>query len=57
MLTTHNQAIEHLDRTGNASEAFTIALRDEGINQDITLDQWLPFAEACIARRAEDARA
>ena len=54
MQMTHNEAIAHLIRTGDASGAFTIALRDEGIRADITLAEWLPFAEACIARRAAE---
>lgn len=54
---THNAAIAHLIATGNEVEAFAIALQDEGIDQSVTLAQWVGFAHRCIANRAAEAAA
>lgn len=52
-MTKHNEAIEHLIRTGDDVGAFRIALQDEGINPNVTFKEWRKFAERCIANRAD----
>ncbi len=50
MKTTLNQALEIL-KNGNEQEAWEVAQQDEGLNEGVTKEQWLDFANKAIARR------
>lgn len=52
MARTHNSAID-LAAAGNWDRAWEVAQLDEGLPSDVTREQWVAFAEKCIARRAE----
>lgn len=45
---THNEAIA-IFAAGNIDAAWEIAKKDEGMHEGVTLDQWVSFAERCIA--------
>jgi hypothetical protein len=50
-------ALEVLKNTNNEAAAWEIAQQDEGINEGVTLAQWVAFARATIAREEAEALA
>lgn len=56
-MTKHIEARNHYEATGNAAEAYAIAMQDEGLIRPIPLEEWVSFIEGCIARDAETERA
>lgn len=52
MKRTHNEAIE-LFKQGKIDQAWEVAQQDEGLNADVTKEDWLMFADQCLKNRAE----
>lgn len=51
MTRTHNEAIAILTATNDEAAAFAVAQQDEGLSADVTFEEWVSFARACIAER------
>lgn len=52
MQTIFRQAMNHFEKTGNGPESFAIASRDEWINPDLTMEDWVVFATDVLRKEA-----
>jgi hypothetical protein len=50
MKMTLNDALTYA-KAGNWDKAWEVAQRDDGLDSNVTFDEWKPFAERCLARR------
>lgn len=47
MARTHNEAIA-LFISGEIDRAWEVAKMDDGMNEGVTMDQWVAFASRCV---------